>query len=113
MALSVSEMPGMGVGYPRACEQQRRIGPRALECGLLSKVQCEIADIRGNRVIGRTAFGLRNTCRREAEHLGPFIDQQLPQSQRGAGSQRWRENVLCFVSVAGRGQAERKLDRGV
>jgi hypothetical protein len=76
-------------------------------------VHCEIADILGKRVIAQTAFGLGNACLREAEHLGPFVDQQVSQAQRGAGSQRWPENVLRLVGVAGRGQAERKLDRAV
>lgn len=94
-------------------EHRRRIMPPASEREVLGKVQCEIADIRGNCVIGQTAVGLRNAFLREAEHLWSFVDEQLPQSQCGTGSQSWRENVLCFVGVTGCGEAERKLDCGV
>src|ERR1700758_5282377 len=89
------------------------LGRRALERRLLSKVPCEIPDVRGDSVIGQTAIGVRNAFLGEADHLWPFVDQQLAQSQRGAGSQRRCQDMLCFVSVAGCGQAERELDRGV
>jgi hypothetical protein len=97
----------------RAGKRQHRIRRRVLERRLLSKVQCEIPDVRGDSGIGRTAIGVRNAFLGEADHPWPFVDHQLAQSQRGAGSQRRRQDMLCLVSVAGCGEAERELDRGV
>jgi len=76
-------------------------------------MQCEIPDGRDERIIGQAAIGLLSTFLREAEHLRPFVDEQLAQSECGAGSQRRREDVLCLVGVVGCSHAERKLDRGV
>jgi len=73
----------------------------------------EVPDVRGDGVIGQIAVGLRNAFLREAEHRWPFVDEQLSQPECGAGFQRRCEDAVRFVSVAGCGQAERKLDRGV
>src|SRR5215467_10750833 len=101
------------VWQSRTCQRHPNSGPRDLACGLLSKVQYELADVRVGCVAGHGAVGPRDAFLCEAHHLRPFVDEQLSQSQRGAGSQRRSKDALGFVVVAGRGQAERKLDGGV
>ena len=73
----------------------------------------EVPNVRGDSVIGQAGVSLGNAFLREADNLGSFISEQLAQSQRGAGSQRRRQYMLCFVGVAGHSQAERKLGRGM
>jgi len=78
-----------------------------------SQTRREFANIRRRRRVGCSELVCYHVIRRKEKHLRPLVDQQSAKPKRRNGPQRWRQDVLRFVAIAGDGEAQRVLERGL
>src|SRR5271166_7119270 len=78
-----------------------------------SQTRHEFANIRRRRRVGCSELVCYHGIRRKEKHLRPLVDQQSAKPQRRTGSQRRRQDALRFVAIAGDGEAQRVLERGL